>query len=188
LDPTVINRFQELERMLFERFPEAREEAETLAQGIADPRTADADAVWDKIWNKPLFAFTKVKSGANKIRRLAPYMGNAWQHWGTEGSAFRIEKVGTGIGTTAFEAVTPLALQIRQNTRIAMHRLFAIQGAANALRIRATKSHAPYADLVDVDPSVAVPTVQREMGPGWGHITVLHFLWDVAGFERSESA
>jgi hypothetical protein len=176
LDSAVITRFRALEQILSERFPEARKEAEVLANGIADPRTADADAVWAKIWDKPLFANTKVKIGADMVQRLDPYMLSAWQHWGTGGTACSIEKIGKGSGTSAFEAVNPQAREIRQKTGIAMYRLFAIQGAAKALRIRAKKSQAPYADLIDLDPSVTVPTVQREMGPGWGHITVLHFL------------
>jgi hypothetical protein len=70
-------------------------------------------------------------------------------------------------------------LLVRQKTGIAMHRPFAIQGAAGALRTRATEITPPYADLVNAGPNVMVPTVQREMGPGWGHITVLHFLTDL---------
>jgi hypothetical protein len=43
----------------------------------------------------------------------------------------------------------------------------------------AANSNAPYADLGNKDPAELVSTVQREMGPGWGHTTVLHFLTDL---------
>src|SRR4051794_19167920 len=106
LESNVVDRFRALEQVLSDRFPEARREAEALGKGIANPSTADAHAVWEKIWDKPLFAFTKVKYGAEKIRRLSPYMENAWRNWGTDGDAFYIAKVGKGSGTIAFEAVT----------------------------------------------------------------------------------
>lgn len=31
----------------------------------------------------------------------------------------------------------------------------------------------------DPAPIVSVPTIQRELGTGWGHITVLHFATDL---------
>lgn len=179
MDSRIIVRFRELEQILFERFPGSRREAEALAKGISDPVTADAETVWAKIWDKPLFAYTKVEIGGDTVQRLAPYMRSAWQHWGIGENAFLIAKVGKGSGTSAFKAVTPIAHEIRQKTRIAMHRLFAIQGAAKALRKRAMNNGAPYADLVYLDPSLSVRTVQREMGPGWGPITVLHFMTDL---------
>lgn len=179
MDAAIITRFKELEQLLSERFPEAHIEANALANGIADPCKADADTVWMKIWDKPLFANTKVRIGLSMIQRLDPVMRDAWQYWGTGGGSCTISKVGKGSGTSAFVAVTPEAQRIRQTTGIAMHRLFAIQGAAKALRDRTKHSVAPYADLVDLDPNEAVQTVRREMGTGWGHITVLHFLTDL---------
>jgi hypothetical protein len=120
-----------------------------------------------------------VAIGKAMTEKLGPYMAQAWQHWGADEAEFKIRKIAMGSSSAAFEAVTYLAKKIRQDTNIAMHRLFAIQGAAGALRNRNKKSAAPYADLVDYDPGDLVPMVQREMGSGWGHITVLHFLTDL---------
>lgn len=175
----VIERFRALESELATKFPDAKAEAETLAREIADPRTADADAIWARAWDKPLYAYTKVEIAQAKIGKLMPHMAEAWQHWGTEDSRFRIRKVGKGSSSASFEAATDFALKIRLETNVAMHRLFAIQGAAAALRLRSKNNSAPYADLIESEPEVIVPTVQREMGPGWGHITVLHFLTDL---------
>lgn len=135
--------------------------------------------IWEYAWNKPLYANTKVEIGKSWVEKLKPHMRGAWHHWGGEGDSVCITKVGKGIRTEAFKAVSPLAQQIRDETGIAMYRLFAIQGAAEALRARAARSRTPYADLVNVDPGVMVPAVQREMGPGWGLITALHFLTDL---------
>jgi hypothetical protein len=179
MDQSVVERFRVLEQKLAKQYPQAVKEAEALGAGITDPRTANADVIWEHTWHKPLYANTKVAIGDNMIRKLMPYARNAWHDWGAERGSFCITKVGTGIRTDAFKAITPLAQQIRSDTGIAMYRLFAIQGAAGALRLRAARSGTPYSDLVNVDPGVMVPAVQREMGPGWGPITVLHFLTDL---------
>jgi hypothetical protein len=179
MNQSIVDRYRVLEQKLSDRFPEVRKEAEVLAAGITDPRTATADVIWELTWNKPLYANTKVEIGKSWVEKLKPHMRGAWHHWGGEGDSFCITKVGKGIRTEAFKAVSPLAQQIRDETGIAMYRLFAIQGAAEALRARAARSRTPYADLVNVDIGVMVPAVKREMGPGWGLITVLHFLTDL---------
>lgn len=178
-DRGVVEKFTALEKELGERHPDARREALDLADRIADPRTANADAIWAHTWNKPLFANTKVSIAIAAVSRLEPYMSGAWRDWGGEVENFRISKISKGSGTEAFECSTQQAREIRLKTGIAMHRLFAIQGAAVALRNRASRQRAPYADLVDADLRDVVPKVRDEMGPGWGHITVLHFLTDL---------
>ena len=92
-------------------------------------------------------------------------MRGAWHHRGGEGDSVCITKVGKGIRTEAFKAVSPLAQQIRDETGIAMYRLFAIQGAAEALRARAARSRTPYADLVNVDPGVRCRPFNVKWGP-----------------------
>lgn len=176
----IVDQFRLLEKTLADRFPQAKIEAEALAEIVVDPRTADADRIWPSIWNKPLFANTKVAIGENMVRRLEPFMKNAWRTWGGgEPEAFLIQKIGKGISTRSFEPRTAQAQDVRARTGIAMHRLFAIQGAAKALRSRASRNDAPYAALINVDPGTTVPMLQTEMGSGWGHITVLHFLTDL---------
>lgn len=177
IDHTAIDRFRGLERELTNSFPEARKEAEMLAAKVTDPQTANADAIWSCVWNKPLYANTKVEIGKKMIEKLAPYTDGAWQHWGKAGDAFVIARTGKGTGTDAFK-LSPSAEDIRKKTNIAAYRLFAIQGAAEALHARALKSETPYADL-NMDLSITVPMIQREMGAFWGPITVLHFLADL---------
>ncbi|HEV2274574.1 MAG TPA: hypothetical protein VGR96_10435 [Acidobacteriaceae bacterium] len=172
-------RFLELEGKLASEFPAAIEEAEDLAANLTDPRTANADAVWARAWNKPLYAHTKVKIADRMVEKLRPCVDGAWLRWGIKGGdQFYISKIGKGVDETAFET-TPLAQSVRQKTGIAWYRLFAIQGAAGALRARDLRSKTPYADLVGVDPGVTVPLVRSEMGPFWGYITVLHFFTDL---------
>jgi hypothetical protein len=176
MNQSIVDRFLELEQKLISDFPAVKRDAEILAEKIIDIRTANADVIWACAWNKPLFANTKVNIADKMIERLAPYMKSAWKFWGEENGTFYIAKTGKGIVTEAFEIITPLAQEVREKTKIATYRLFAIQGAARALRGRAQRSAAPFADLVDAEPGLLIQTVRNEMGPGWGFVTVLHFL------------
>ena len=179
LDKELVDRFRDLETKLHARCPNAQREAQELSQGVTDPKVADANAVWGRIWDKPLYANTKVAIANAAILRLKPFVVGAWKQWGSESGDFLIAKIGKGSSTVAFEAVTPLAKSVREVTGIAMHRLFAFQGAAGALRAREAKSDTPYSDLPESDIKSIIPSVQQEMGPGWGHVTVLHFLTDI---------
>lgn len=174
-----IKQFQALEQRLAENFPEALREAKALSENIADPRTANADEAWARSWNKPLYAHTRVAIGASMVQKIAPFMDGAWRHWGNGNATVCFKKEGKGVTSEAFRAVTPQAREIRLKTGIPLHRLFAIQGAAEALRNRAGRSKTPYADLIDLDLNETVQTVQGEMKTGWGPITVLHFLTDL---------
>ncbi len=174
----VVDQFTKSEKELAKNFPNTYEEAKELARRIADPQTASADEIWPRIWNKPLYANTRVPIGAKWAQQLALHMNGAWHHWGTDASTFLIEKTGKGIALASFE-LNKAAAEIQQKTRIPIHRLYAIQGAAQALRIRAAKSETPYADLTHADLEITVQTLREEMGSGWGPITVLHFLTDL---------
>jgi hypothetical protein len=178
LNQRTVDHFRALEKELRKRSPKKWKEAKVLAKQIADPETADVDAIWAHVWKKPLYANTKVAIGDANVEKLASYMDKAWKHWGAEGDKFCITRIGKGRSTAAFQP-NRKAQRIRDKTGIAMYRLFAIQGAAGAMRIRSKRSKTPYADLVDLDPEQMIMTVQREMGWGWGHITVLHFLTDL---------
>jgi hypothetical protein len=179
VDQKILKRYLALERWLHDQFSEALDEAEALSNAVIDPRNADANAIWSCAWDKPLFANTKVMIGTKMVQLLAPFMEGAWKSWGTREGGVYISKIGKGIGTASFEAGNQETINIRATTRIAMHRLYAIQGAAIALRNRHERSSAPYADLFAAEPESVIRTVQSEMGPGWGPITALHFLTDL---------
>lgn len=179
MDERIAIRFKALEAKLAALYPNAICEAEALAAQVVDPSVADADAVWQRVWDKPLFANTKVAIGVASAAKLDPYMRGAWRTWGLQGGEFMIEKIGKGSSVESFRLIGPLAVEVRQNTGIALHRLYAIQGAAAAMRARAAANTTPYGDLVQAEVGKSVRAVQAEMGPGWGHITVLHFLTDL---------
>jgi len=178
LDKEVVDRFRKLENELAKKSPNSMIEAEDLARRITDPQTAHADEIWRRTWTKPLYANTRVSIGTKWVQQLEPYMKGSWRHWGMDNKTVLIKKTGKGIARSSFE-LNEAAADIQRITRIAVHRLYAIQGAARALRARAAENETPYADLIDVDYGEMVPAIQQEMGTGWGNITVLHFLTDL---------
>jgi hypothetical protein len=172
------HQFLEIEGQLERRFPEVYTEALQLAETVVDPQTAGPDEIWPVLWRKPLYANTKVEIAQRWIDRLSPYMPDAWRHWGEEES-LHIRRIANGTGTNAFELVSPLAQKVQSETRIAPHRLYAIQGGAIALRNRASRADLPYADIVSLDLGELVEKVRGELGFGWGPVTTLHFLTDL---------
>lgn len=176
----MIEKFRRYEVALRERAPGKVEEAQRLADDIADPATSDAERCWDKIWNKPLFANTREKASKAKWRAMVPLMSGMWREIGMAGGPYNVSQFGKGVKVVSFSITGDLALRIRAECRVAPHRMLAIQGAAAALRARAVHApRAPYADLLAMQPGERVRAVQGENKTFWGHVTALHFLTDL---------
>jgi len=174
-----LNKLNQLEQKLKGDCPDDIKEACDLANNLTDCRKADADTLWPVIWQKPLFANTRVRTGENWVAALSPYMGCAWQDWGTKADSFRLKKTGIGRANAAYTAVDNQTSTIKDDTGIAFARLYSIQGAACALRIRAGNSKKPMTDLADAPLTNLVPQLQKEFGEGWGPVTILHLLTDL---------
>lgn len=174
----VVSAFNRLKAEMHEKYPFTHEEALSLAEDIVDPTTSSVSRCWDNVWRKPLYAHTKVEIANVAIEKLKPWMNSSWADWGTPSSRFRIEYAGRKDKKDEFRIVGDLSQEIRDKTNIALHRLYAIQGGANAMRHRFYKERLPFRDIVGVDLRDAVPALQKELGRGWGPITVLHMLTD----------
>ena len=151
---------------------------EVLATLPIDPRTATANQAWRVIWDKPLFANTKVATGWRWINELMPFMEDAWQIWGADPQQFLITRTGHGRDAGSFDIVGSEALRIRAATRTSAHRLYAIQNAATLLRGLAAQSDTPVMRFWAEPLDTLVPDLRRKLGWGWGPITVLHMLTD----------
>lgn len=187
MEKSVVVRYRELQRKLGEKCPDALEEAEKLSLRIADPSTADAGEIWRCLYGIPLYANMQVEAAREKKKLLVPYMGDV-KEWGEEAGAIRFSKVGNGYSPESYKALTAKAKEIRKKTNIAMHRLFAIQGGAEAICKRARASKAPFADMGHLIPLndvtfeqlvYQVTKLKKELGFGWGTTTTLHFLTDL---------
>jgi len=156
---------------------------EVLAILPIDPRSATTDQAWRVIWDKPLFANTRVATGWRWINQLMPLMQDAWAVWGADPTQFLITRTGRGRDVSSFDVAGAEALRVRSATRTSVHRLYAIQNAATLLRGLAERSDTPVAQFWTEPLDTLVPDLVRQLGWGWGAITVLHMLTDfgVAG-------
>lgn len=173
----VAQEFRKYEAILAERYPAMIAEAKLLADNVVDPNGADANAVWSVLWEKPLFANTRVPVAGRWCAELNPHMSGAWKLWG-EPDHFLITKIGRGVQRSSF-VVTGQAAEAITQSRIALHRLYAIQGAARATKDRAASSDKPFVDLPKLELQAGVKLLREEFGTGWGPITILHFLTDL---------
>ncbi|MCC5975484.1 MAG: hypothetical protein JJT81_15740 [Rubellimicrobium sp.] len=149
-----------------------------LATLPIDPRSATASQAWRVIWDKPLFANTKVNSGRRWINELTPFMDDAWMVWGAEPTQFKIIRTGRRRDADSFDVMGAEAQRVRGATRTAVHRLYAIQNAATLLRSMAVQSDIPVARFWTDPLDALVPDLMRQIGWGWGATTVLHMLAD----------
>jgi hypothetical protein len=152
----------------------AKQEVERILKNWPiDPRNATAEQAWPVIWTKPLFANTRVAIGQRWINELTEHMPNAWRTWGLP-NEFRITR---NIGSFAIEGAQ--AHVVRQASRVPIHRLYAVQGAAELFRKLAKNSPEAPVQSFWAD-SLEETDFNRfnEFGWGWGPITILHMLTD----------
>lgn len=153
-------------------------EANRLANAVLDPRTASPDECWEAIWEKPLFANTRVEAGTRAKSLLQPYMVNAWHNWGTEGGAFAITHLGGRNQRDNFNISGHQASAI-DGLGIARHRLLAIQGGAKLLKALVEKSNNhPFQPMLELNRRQMINHIRLLGGRGWGNITVFHLLTD----------
>ena len=67
--------------------------AEVLADNVIDPSETSIDKVWRSIWEKPLYANTKVEHGNKWIKKLETHMTDSLNTWGYE-EELLIRKIG----------------------------------------------------------------------------------------------
>jgi len=180
LDDATLARAAERYLALRERLPRiaVAEVDEVLATLPIDPRSATAAQAWRVIWDKPLFANTKVATGWRWINELMPFMDEAWMVWGADAAQFKIIRTGRGRDAGSFEVMGLEAQRVRGATRTSVHRLYAIQNAATLLRRMTAQSETPVARFWTEPLDSLVPHLVRDFGWGWGATTALHMLAD----------
>lgn len=156
-------------------------DAERLRDSVVDPRTANAEACWAVMWNKPLYANTYVAIGQRYEEAIARDMYGAWRFIGINPKQYKITHLRGSNASTNFTVDGALANQIRADHKIALHRLLAIQGAAQLLRERVETfgEQAPFSNASEEPLDTLIPLLRTTLGRGWGHITVMHMLTDL---------
>ena len=172
------DQFLELHDQLAEQHPKSINEARRLAEMTVDPASACERKMWRILWDKPLFANARVKTAERWVDRIKAEMDGSWQTWGKP-EEFNIHHSGSGIHRDCFEFEGKAARDFGRRHTIPRHRLYAIQGAAKALRSRSGQGRPPFADLPGKPLSKVVDELCADFGRGWGKITVLHALADM---------
>ena len=178
---TICDQVRSIETQMRQDCPEMVAEAERIADVIIDPATADAEACWSILWDKPLYAYTRVEIADGYRQHLLPFVaGREWQQWSDPERPWLVLN-GPANRDASFR-FTPWAPDDLKGLRIARGRLFAVQGAARALKRWADQSETPLAAMMDRDPEELLQDLRSALGPHWGHITIMHFLTDAGLF------
>ena len=173
--------YMSLATQLGDKFPDAIADAKALAAAVVDPNTATAEQIWPVLWDKPLYANTRVDIATKKIAAVSPIMGQPgiWRQMRHDSGDFAIRRVGKGTVVEAFAVTGPAAREIVEDHGVARHRLYAIIGAAQALSAREKTSTTPMSDVTIDNTRSVVEKLRSELGFGWGAITALHFMTDI---------
>ena len=174
-----LDRFLELHDQLAEQHPKSICDARRLAKKTVDPASASERKIWRILWDKPLFANARVKTAKRWVDSIKAEMKDSWKTWGKDSNVFNIHYSGAGNGRDSFEFQGVAAIDFGISYTIPRHRLYAIQGAAKALRARSGHGRPPFADLEGKSLSECVKKLRNEFDWGWGEITVLHALTDM---------
>ena len=187
-----LDRFRKWHDLLEEQTP--IKEANFLANETVDPKIASAQEIWKVLWDKPLYAISGVGGAAkwkDSITRATKGtkadIHCAWRTWGNpEGlpEVFNIvrREGKSGKGNDCFEVSGEEAECFKRCDKKmpAKFRLFAIQGAAKALRsMDKCSSGPPFHDLSKCCLSKMVRCLKDKFKEGWGDTTVLHALADM---------
>lgn len=162
-------------------------EAQRLSEEMSNALIADVEECWRQIWNKPLYANTKVAIGERYEEKLSSIMPGAWRFIGLDRERFLITHQGKGSSAENFAESGSIIQQIRNVSGVAAKRLFAIQGGAAFLRelVAENGESAPLSPYAADDLDKMLEKLQNiisdfrpRLGRGWGHITVMHMLTD----------
>jgi hypothetical protein len=183
-----IAELSDLHEQLAQHHPESIALGLNLAASVVDPRIATAAQIWPVLWDKPLYANTKVTIATQWIERVHHILsaGQVWSEMSRGHGPFQINQVGPRNLDIGFELVGERAIQLR-SLGIAARRINAVVGAGEALATRAAQHNGiPFADIADLTTEQAVDTLINDINGGWGVITVQHFMTDAGMSVKSD--
>ena len=177
----VVDEYKILESKLKLKRPGEIYEAEQLADNVIDPSNTPIEKVWRCIWEKPLYANTRVEAANTWIAKLERYMKNSLNTWGYE-EELLIRKIGKTGKNIDFQILGKLSSKIK-DINIAYSRLYTIQCAVISLREMMNNNPYPLAFLMNEPMDQNYPfkkyMKQISFGYGWGAITKLHTMADL---------
>lgn len=122
-------KFREIEKIMKRDYPDAVAQACALARNVVDSEYATVDQVWSALWDKPLYAYTKVEIADGYVAQLRPFVnGQAWNRWGDPERPF-VACAGKGNLETSFH-ITEHAPPGLADLTISRARLYAVGGGS----------------------------------------------------------
>lgn len=189
-------KFTAWKKKLFAEHEEISAEADKLADGIIDCRTASAEQIWEKLWDKPLHTN---QDGHHALEQTILFAANVpkgvWKEENLAGDYF-VEQIPaaerpmvpdrngilrrqSGRLNNSFRNPGAVVTRLLEGG-IAYQRSNAIFNAGRHLRAMSLRgTDYPFSYLHDLPLADAVQRLQEGLGYGWGHITILHFLTDL---------
>jgi len=167
-----LDRYQELAKRLQVEYPGSFQAAFELSEKVINPERATADQIWETLWNKPIFANNRVEVAESKLKAIKPYLVNAWKSMGKGEGPFSIHRIDPGFKRTSYEIKGEVARTLVEEHKLAPHRLLAIVSAGRALQQRALNADFPFHDLTSRKLTENVEMLRKELGFGWGAITI----------------
>lgn len=181
-----VARFHAIEAQMAKDCPGFVHEARELAARTVNPLTADPYAVWNVLWDKPLYADTQVLIAHSYIGKLRPFVnGDRWWDWADPDHPVLTMDGPAHLNVSfAFGSGAPAGLD---RIGVAKKCLFAVQGAARALaRWSAADPHAPLRCHEGRSSGELIRGMCAELGPRWGHVTAMHFLAELGLSVRAD--
>lgn len=195
---SICKKFKNARREYFKTYPDqAPKMSDYVASNLVDLKKHGADEIWDVLWDKPVRAYIRVKSGENKVQAAKEFFEKKWSQIGQNPQDYEIKlwqekklnKAGWFNTIDRFNVIGPTIRHIRKKTRMGKKRLFQIQNAAIDFYERVNNKSGvifpelqhdnlekfiKYGGLED-----AIPKLESSFGKHFGIITVCHFLTDL---------
>jgi hypothetical protein len=176
-----VNEFLRLEELLKTEYPTSYKEAQNLAANIVDPSEATIEEIWHVLWPKPFYSARYVDPAEIEVEFLKSTFEPNLAKMKLDDPEFGIRrktnvKQGQAMNNDTFFDYGTTAYRLCVEGNTAKHRFYAAVSSGQWLN-----QH--YSDLPNIVNELSlqkcIAKLEKELGHGWGHISVMHFLTDL---------
>ena len=173
-------KFRDLETQLKVLNPGAIDGANDLAANLIDPHQATKQEIWERLWDKPFFSARYVSAAERDAKKLKLTFDRNLRKMAFGDPDFGIRRknnIGRGkaLVASSFNGLGRVAKKICNEDSIARHRYYAAVSSGRWLN----ENFDVVSETFNLSLEKCVKKLSKELGPGWGHITVMHFLTDL---------
>ncbi|WP_417796033.1 hypothetical protein [Terasakiella pusilla] len=190
-----VKEFEKLREKLHEDFPDKKISEEHLDISIIPCDTSTTEEIWLNFWQKPIRSSKKIDYTNEYVAKHKDVFAGLWKEMTDENSPYKVDKVkrvfgkGSGSNPDNFVFVGKKSEKFAKDNSLSAYRLMAInnggvrfnkrvkQYGKNPFPELSTKSNLEEY-LFSKDFYATVMSLQKEMGPYWGGVTVCHLMTD----------